>query len=174
MKKNNHDDVLLVHLTVNQMKEVIESVFQQASLSSNQSEIIDIEDVSKLTGYKKATVYKLVHERKIPFHKPAHGGRRIFFKSTEIDQWLQFNRIETNEEFFKNYRSSKSGQAGKIDRQQRLLTLKSLLQLFTTFLCIIRKYKARICELEEDVARYENENQIIGNLFNDDFNYNRK
>jgi len=35
--KNIHDDALVVHLTVNQIKEVIESVFQQsASLSGNQ------------------------------------------------------------------------------------------------------------------------------------------
>jgi len=84
-----NDEALVVHLTVNQIKEVIESVFQQSSSLNNQSEIIDIEEVLKLTGYKKPTIYKLIHERKIPFHKPAHGGRRIFFKSAEIDQWLQ-------------------------------------------------------------------------------------
>lgn len=63
-----------------------------------------IEEVAELTGYKKTTIYKLTHERKIPFHKPAHGGRRIFFKREEINQWLQSNRVETHEEFLKSWR----------------------------------------------------------------------
>jgi excisionase family DNA binding protein len=73
MCKNIHDDALVVHLTVNQIKEVMESVFQQSSpLASNQPDIIDIEEVSKVTGYRKSTIYKLIHERKIPFHKHRH------------------------------------------------------------------------------------------------------
>ena len=167
MIKNINDDALLIHLTVYQIKEVIESVFQQSSsFSSKQSEIIDIEEVLKLTGYKKATIYKLIHERKIPFHKPAHGGRRIFFKSAEIDRWLQSNRIETNEEFSRNHKENKKSQTndkGKLRR--KLQTLQSLLIIFTTFQNAINKYKIQIQELEEKVAKYEVDNQIIENLF---------
>jgi excisionase family DNA binding protein len=170
MNKIIHDDVLVIHLTVNQIKEVIESVLQQtSSILNNQPEIIDIEEVLKLTGYKKATIYKLIHERKIPFHKPAHGGRRIFFKSTEIDKWLQSHRIETNEEFFHNHKENKKGKTNDKDKLQRKLqTLKSLLFLFTTFKNIINKYKTQIQELEEKVAKYETDNQMIENLFIDD------
>lgn len=111
MQRNEifHDDVLLVQLTVGQIKAIIESVFQEtsSSLRNKESEILNIKEVSELTGYKKATIYKLTHERKIPFHKPAHGGRRIFFKKEEISQWLQSNRIETNEEFVKDWRREK-------------------------------------------------------------------
>ena len=168
MNKNIHDNALLVHLTVNEMKEVLASTIQQLlSKTNNQSEIIGIEEVLKLTGYKKATVYKLIHERKIPFHKPAHGGRRVFFKSTEVDQWLQSNRIGTNEEFLQNSRNKKSRTNNKIQRQQKLSRLKSLLQLFIMFSNIINKYKAQIQELEETVAKYEKDNQMIENLFND-------
>lgn len=100
------NDALMVQLTVGQMKTIIEDVLQAASfLSKNeQSEILTIEEVSELTGYKKTTIYKLTHERKIPFHKPAHGGRRIFFKREEINQWLQSNRVETREESSKSLR----------------------------------------------------------------------
>ena len=77
-----HNEALVIHLTVGQIKTIIESVIQEASLLSRnvQSEILSIEEVSEITGYKKATIYKLIHERKIPFHKPAHGGRKVFFK----------------------------------------------------------------------------------------------
>ena len=104
-----HDDALVVQLTVGQIKAIIEDVLQKSSLylKDEQSEILSIEEVSELTGYKKATLYKLTHERKIPFHKPAHGGRRIFFKRAEINQWLESNHFETNEEAFENVKGKK-------------------------------------------------------------------
>lgn len=101
------NDDLIVQLTIGQMKALIQDVLQESSsLSKKQQrfEILTIEEVSELTGYKKATIYKLTHERKIPFHKPAHGGRRIFFKREEINQWLQSNRVETREESLKSWR----------------------------------------------------------------------
>ena len=96
-----HNEALVIHLTVGQIKTIIESVIQEASLLSRnvQSEILSIEEVSEITGYKKATIYKLIHERKIPFHKPALGVRKVFFKKVEIDQWLQFNSIGIYGEF---------------------------------------------------------------------------
>ena len=95
-----HDDALVVQLTVSQIKAIIRDVLQESPLylTSEKSETLTIEEVSELTGYKKATLYKLTHERKIPFHKPAHGGRRIFFKRAEINQWLESNHFETYEE----------------------------------------------------------------------------
>ena len=105
-----HNEGLVIHLTVGQIKTIIESVIQEASLLSRnvQSEILSIEEVSEITGYKKATIYKLIHERKIPFHKPAHGGRKVFFKKVEIDQWLQFNSIGIYGEFSDAKREIKS------------------------------------------------------------------
>lgn len=104
-----HDDAMVVQLTVGQIKAIIEDVLQKSSLylKGEQSEILTIEEVSELTGYKKATLYKLTHERKIPFHKPAHGGRRIFFKRAEINQWLESNHFENYEESFENVKGKK-------------------------------------------------------------------
>ena len=110
MEKNSffHDDVPLIQLTGGQMKNIIESVFQgMLSLKEDsKSHVLTIEEVSELTGYKKATIYKLTHERKIPFHKPAHGGRRIFFQREEIVQWLQSNSIKTYQMDFENWKDS--------------------------------------------------------------------
>lgn len=108
MKIINDDEALVMYLTVSQVKALFQSAIQEAtSIIKKQSEILSIEEVSNLTGYKKATIYKLTHERKIPYHKPAHGGRRIFFKKEEIDQWLQSNHIETYEDFFNNQKEKK-------------------------------------------------------------------
>ena len=104
-----HDDALVVQLTVSQIKAIIRDVLQESPsyLMSEKSESLTIEEVSVLTGYKKATLYKLTHERKIPFHKPAHGGRRIFYKRAEINQWLESNHFETYEESFENVKGKK-------------------------------------------------------------------
>ena len=102
------NDLLVVHLTVSQIKAIIESALKEATLSKNvQTEMLTIQEVSELTGYKRATIYKLTCERKIPFHKPAHGGRRIFFKREEINQWLESNHFETYEESFENVKGKK-------------------------------------------------------------------
>jgi hypothetical protein len=102
-----HNNDLFIQLTVDQVKMIIGEVFQETLLCRKKElEILTIEEVAVLTGYKKATIYKLTHERKIPFHKPAHGGRRIFFKRDEIKQWMQANRIETYEEYFKTSKNN--------------------------------------------------------------------
>lgn len=117
MNKKICSDDLVVQLTIGQMKILIREVLQESSFLSKkepQSEILTIEEVSKLTDYKKSTIYKLTHERKIPFHKPAHGGRRIFFKREEINQWLETNRVETHEEFLKSWREEKEFETKKM------------------------------------------------------------
>ncbi len=101
------DNALMVQLTVSQIKGIVKDVLQEVLLSQkNETETLTVEEVSELTGYKKSTLYRLTHERKIPFHKPAHGGRRIFFKRDEIKQWMQANRIETYEEYFKTSKNN--------------------------------------------------------------------
>lgn len=52
------NDVLVVHLTVSQIKAIIESALKEATLSKNvQTEMLTIQEVSELTGYKRATIY---------------------------------------------------------------------------------------------------------------------
>jgi len=101
------NDVLVVHLTVSQIKAIIESALKEATLSKNvQTEMLTIQEVSELTGYKRATIYKLTCERKIPFHKPAHGGRRIFFKREKmINMKTIISKENMERETFVFYRS---------------------------------------------------------------------
>lgn len=108
--KNIRSDLLIVQLTVEEMKTIVKEVLLDVMLSSTEkSGVLTIEEVSELTGYKKSTLYKLTHERKIPFHKPAHGGRRIFFKREEINWWMQSNRVETHEEYFEKLKIKENG-----------------------------------------------------------------
>ena len=41
----------------------------------------------KLTA---SSLYKMTSKHRIPFYRP--NGKRIYFKRTELDQWLQMNK----------------------------------------------------------------------------------
>lgn len=75
------DDTPIAMLTVGQLKQILSidrMLGKPASVRTPENEVLTVEGVTRLTGYSAATVYKLTCERKIPFHKPEHGGRRLF------------------------------------------------------------------------------------------------
>ena len=83
----------------NEVKELQSLINDLVTSQNDHAEIIGIEDVSRITGYKLGTIYQYVHKRKIPFHKPKHGGNKLFFFKTEIEEWLKGSKSETTEEY---------------------------------------------------------------------------
>lgn len=51
--------------------------------------ILNVEELSDYTGFKKSYIYKLVHANSIPFSKPS--GKILFFERKKIDEWLLKN-----------------------------------------------------------------------------------
>ena len=47
----------------------------------------------------KSTLYKMTSGHQIPFYKPKNG--LIYFKQSELEDWLERGRIATNEEITK-------------------------------------------------------------------------
>ena len=62
----------------------------------SQKEALTVDECATYTGLKKAYLYKLTHHNQIPFYKP--NGKMIYFKRTEIDDWLLRNRAMTAQE----------------------------------------------------------------------------
>jgi len=60
---------------------------------------ISIDEVSQLTGYSKKYIYQLVHRNAIPFHKPAHGGRKLIFLRSEILDWMKAKHSESSQDY---------------------------------------------------------------------------
>lgn len=60
---------------------------------------LGVDGVSKMTGYKKNTIYKMVNERKIPYYKNNANGRKLMFLAEEIEAWLAGQRVGTTAEF---------------------------------------------------------------------------
>lgn len=60
----------------------------------NSKEVLTIKDVALLTGFTVGNLYRMTSEKKIPYYKPMNG--KIFFKKTEIENWLLQNHISSN------------------------------------------------------------------------------
>ena len=58
--------------------------------------ILTLEEVAEYTHISKSYVYKLTSKGDIPYYKP--NGKQLYFKRTEIDEWLLTNRNKTNQE----------------------------------------------------------------------------
>ena len=55
-------------------------------------EALTVDDVVVYTGLAKSYIYKLVHERGIPYYKNAGGGR-TYFRKQEIIDWMLHQRV---------------------------------------------------------------------------------
>lgn len=59
---------------------------ERITLSCNK-EVLTMDDVTILTGISKSRLYRLTSTKKIPHYKPK-GRRAVYFKRTEIENWL--------------------------------------------------------------------------------------
>jgi len=60
-----------------------------------QKTVLKLDEVILLTGLSKSYLYKLTSTGGIPCYKPQ--GKHIFFKKTEVEDWLLQNRKATTE-----------------------------------------------------------------------------
>jgi excisionase family DNA binding protein len=61
-----------------------------------QKTVLKLDEVVLLTGLSKSYLYKLTSTGGIPCYKPQ--GKHIFFKKTEVEDWLLQNRKTTTVE----------------------------------------------------------------------------
>lgn len=63
-----------------------ESIFEKTPMT--------IEAAAKFTGYSKFYLYKLIHERKIPFYKPDQSKQgKVFLAKEELQEFIFGKRI---------------------------------------------------------------------------------
>ena len=79
--------------------------------------VLTLDEVCLLTGLAKSTVYKMTANRAIP-HYHADGGKHLYFKKDEVENWLTRNRVSSqnedeqkavNEYFCQKARAEKGG-----------------------------------------------------------------
>ena len=54
------------------------------------------EEAASFLGIAKSTLYKMTHENRIPFYKPA--GKLIYFEKSVLLDWIRSNRVMSEAE----------------------------------------------------------------------------
>lgn len=54
-------------------------------------EFLSLNEAALYTGITKSTLYKLTHNRQIPYSKPS--GKLCFFRRSDLDEWMMSNPV---------------------------------------------------------------------------------
>ncbi|MDB5258564.1 MAG: binding domain protein excisionase family [Chitinophagaceae bacterium] len=78
--------------TLNERLERIEASVR--SLLVGHKQVLNIQEASEYLGISTSHLYKHTSNNNIPFFRPQ--GKRIYFKRSELDEWLLRNRNSSN------------------------------------------------------------------------------
>jgi excisionase family DNA binding protein len=59
-------------------------------------EILTFDEASTFLNLSRGYLYKLTHQRKIPFSKP--NGKKIYFSRPALESWMMGSPVATQEE----------------------------------------------------------------------------
>lgn len=68
---------------------------QEVATKEETEEIMNVEKAVKHLGMSRVTIYQYTSKRAIPHFK---RGKRLFFKRSELDNWLTGNRVLSKED----------------------------------------------------------------------------
>ncbi len=57
--------------------------------------VLDIQEAALFTGFSLGHLYRLTSNKEIPHYKK---DRKLYFKKSELEEWMLDNRILTNQE----------------------------------------------------------------------------
>ena len=66
------------------------------NLCYSAKEVLNLEEAACFLGITKSTLYKMTHENRIPFYKPA--GKLIYFEKSVLLDWIRSNRVMSEAE----------------------------------------------------------------------------
>ena len=75
------------------MKQVADLI--TANIINTTKEVLTSDEAAKYMGISKSYLYKLTMLRRVPHFKPT--GKMCYFNRHELENWLQSNRIATDE-----------------------------------------------------------------------------
>lgn len=72
-----------------------------------EKEFLTTKEAAAYLGMALSYLYKLTAKKSIPFYTPT--GKKIYFKKSELDEWMNRGRVATNEENESRAQSSLTG-----------------------------------------------------------------
>jgi excisionase family DNA binding protein len=88
----------------NKFYQLLQEMLACMESSKPVKQVMNVDELSKYTGFSKSYIYRLSSQRVIPHYKPV--GKTLFFKKREIDFFLANNPMPTIE--FMNQMHQKS------------------------------------------------------------------
>lgn len=61
-----------------------------------EKEFLTTKEAAAYLGMALSYLYKMTAKKTIPFYTPT--GKKIYFKKSELDEWMNSSRVATNEE----------------------------------------------------------------------------
>jgi excisionase family DNA binding protein len=84
-------DDQIIQITKQDLMEAFSVLMKNHEPEISTEHYITIDQVSKITGYKRPTLYRFVALKQIPHYK---RKGRICFKTKEIDEWMNEGKRE--------------------------------------------------------------------------------
>ena len=84
-------------MTENEFNELAEQV--STNIINCTKEVLTSDEAARYMGISKSYLYKLTMRQQIPHYKPM--GKMCYFNRQELEQWLQCNRVPTQQEYTK-------------------------------------------------------------------------
>ena len=66
-------------------------------MDKNEKEILSLNEATIFLKMSKSCLYKITSQKQIPHYVP--GGKKIYFKKSDLENWLLQNRVAPVSEF---------------------------------------------------------------------------
>lgn len=63
---------------------------------AHQKDFLSVREASEYLDVSESAIHKLTSKREIPHFKP--GGKKIYFKKSDLDNWILSGKVETTED----------------------------------------------------------------------------
>ena len=95
------ESIQKIELSNEQFKQIKREL---AELVMPPKEFMTIDELANYLSLSKSAIYKLTSNKEIPFYTP--GGKKIYFRKIEINEWLERSRVATHYETLRLVESS--------------------------------------------------------------------
>jgi excisionase family DNA binding protein len=79
------------HASVSQARDEFNARLSQSIIKSRAKRTLNIPEASAVLGLCRSTIYKLVHQRDIPYYKL---GSRVLFDEQKLLSWMEARAVE--------------------------------------------------------------------------------
>lgn len=83
-----------MEIIIKKLEAIEASIVKQKVLHK---EFLDIKEASGYLNLSTSALYKMTSRKELPHYVP--GGKKIYFKKSELDEWITEGRVESLNQF---------------------------------------------------------------------------